>query len=849
MLRSQLGNLGNLAVTIAFIAALLSMIFYFFAAKENSKNADFWKKWARNAFYLHTAAIFSVVLVLFSIIFNKYFEYHYAWDNASLSLPLGYAISCFWQDQEGSFILWMFWNVILGLLMIYWFNTKKKANANMESPMMVTFAAVQVFLSSMILGVVIYGDFKLGSSPFLMLKESMPNLPVWKTQPNFIPKDGNGLNPLLQNYWMVIHPPTLFLGFATTLIPFSFAIAALWKRNYQDWIKMAMPWTLASAVILGTGIMMGAIWAYETLNFGGYWSWDPVENAVYVPWLILVTCFHTMLIAQKSSSALKTSFILTITQFILILYSTFLTRSGILGNASVHSFTDLGLSGQLLIYLLFFLFGAIAILAFRWKELPRDEKEISTYSSEFWIFLGITTLCLAAFQVILTTSIPVYNSLAGVFGAKLNMAMPTEPLKHYTVFQMWLFMAVVCLTAVAQYFWWKKTGKGKLQSLINPLIITLLISSVVIALTGSAYWTNMTLSTEIQHILLITVCIFSIVANFNILKDIFKGNFKVAGGATAHIGIAFMLLGILYSSAYERVISLNLSNEKIFKDGKENKENVLLYLNKEEDMRGFKLKFGGEFVDVRKIPGYIEKKFVQPIVESEFKAIAKTDILDGDKKLASKGDTIAYEAENTYYQINYTDKKGNDFNFYPRFQVNQKMGNVASPDIKKFWNRDVYAHVNYITTNEDKEWSVPENFAVAIGDTFFLNDYVAILDKVEPQSELEGMPLKQGDIAAKATVRVLNRDGEKLMYPIFAIKDSEVWSKPVTSNELGIRAQLAMIDPASGKFTFAISRGDKEYVVLKALEKPHINLLWLGTALVMIGISLAAARRFKIDLK
>jgi cytochrome c-type biogenesis protein CcmF len=848
MLRSNLGNLGNLAVTIAFIAALLSMFFYFFASKENNPEAPFWKKWARNAFYLHTGAIFATVAILFSIIFNKYFEYHYAWDNASLSLPLGYAISCFWQDQEGSFLLWMFWNVLLGLLMIYWFSTKKKADANMESPMMVTFAAVQVFLTSMILGVVVWGEFKLGSSPFLMLKQTMNN-PVWKTQPNFIPKDGNGLNPLLQNYWMVIHPPTLFLGFATTLIPFSFAIAALWKRNYHDWIKMAMPWTLASAVILGTGIMMGAIWAYETLNFGGYWNWDPVENAVYVPWIILVTCFHTMLIARKSTSALKTSFILTITQFILILYSTFLTRSGILGNSSVHSFTDLGLSGQLLIYLLFFLIIAIGILVYRWRDLPRDEKEISTYSPEFWIFLGITVLCLAAFQVIVTTSIPVYNSLAGVFGVKLSLAMPTDPIKHYTVFQMWLFIGVMLLTGIAQYFYWKKTGKDKLQALINPLIITLLIASVVISITGSMYWENMTVSKSIQHIVLITAGIFSLVANGNILKDIFKGNFKVAGGAMAHMGVALMLLGILYSSAYEKVISLNASNEKIFKNVKDNKENVLLYLNKPEKMGQFELKYGGEFVDVRNVPGYIEKKFIQPVTESEFKAIAKTDILDGDKKRASKGDTLEYEAENTYYQINYTDQKGRDFNFYPRFQINQKMGNVASPDIKKFWNRDIYTHVNYVTTNEDKEWSVPENFAVAIGDTFFLNDYVAILDKVEPQSELEGLPLKQGDIAARATVRILNKGEDKMMYPIFAIKDSEVWSKPVTSSELGIRAQLAMIDPASGKFTFAISRGDKDYVVLKALEKPQINLLWMGTALVMIGISLASVRRFKIDLK
>ena len=178
--------------------------------------------------------------------------------------------------------------------------------------------------------------------------------PVFQMNPDFIPKDGNGLNALLQNYWMVIHPPTLFLGFATTLVPFAYCIAGLWTGKVNDWIRPALPWALFSAMVLGVGILMGAYWAYETLNFGGYWNWDPVENAVYVPWLVLVASYHTMITYRKSNTALKTSVILVVATFILILYSTFLTRSGILGESSVHSFTDLGLSGQLLIYLLVF---------------------------------------------------------------------------------------------------------------------------------------------------------------------------------------------------------------------------------------------------------------------------------------------------------------------------------------------------------------------------------------------------------------------------------------------------------------------------------------------------------------
>ena len=151
--------------------------------------------------------------------------------------------------------------------------------------------------------------------------------------------------------------------------------------------------------------MMGAYWAYETLNFGGYWNWDPVENAVYVPWLFLVASFHSILLTQKNKDNYKLSLMLSILSFILILYSTFLTRSGILGDSSVHSFTDLGLSGQLLLYLLSFIFISTYLFIKRWNEIPSSEKEKRRYSAEFWLFIGIFTLLLMSFQVIFPTSI------------------------------------------------------------------------------------------------------------------------------------------------------------------------------------------------------------------------------------------------------------------------------------------------------------------------------------------------------------------------------------------------------------------------------------------------------------
>ena len=292
---------------------------------------------------------------------------------------------------------------------------------------------------------------KFGSSPFILLRDAL-DAPIFNMNPEFIPEEGTGLNPLLQNYWMVIHPPTLFLGFATTLVPFAYCMAGLWLKKYHEWVRPALPWALFSGLTLGVGILMGAYWAYETLNFGGYWNWDPVENAIYVPWLVLIAAIHTMISFRKSNVALKSSIILVISTFILVLYSTFLTRSGILGDSSVHSFTDLGLSGQLLIYLLAFVALSVIMSVRVWKELPTSEKEVSTYSREFWIFIGATTLCLMAFQVIIPTSIPVWNAIVELFGGISNMAPPVDQVMFYSKWQLWFAILLAIISGTGQFF-------------------------------------------------------------------------------------------------------------------------------------------------------------------------------------------------------------------------------------------------------------------------------------------------------------------------------------------------------------------------------------------------------------
>jgi cytochrome c-type biogenesis protein CcmF len=830
MIHTFIGDLGHFFIVVSFVSSLAATFSYFKMSNSNDIDKQKWQKNARSYFYIHAFSVIGVVVSLFIIIQNHYFEYHYAWSHSSRNLPAHFMISCFWEGQEGSFLLWIFWHALLGLVLIH-------TNKTWEGPLMTIFALVQAFLASMILGVKFLGQ-KIGSSPFILLRDAM-DAPVFQTNPNFVPEDGTGLNPLLQNYWMVIHPPTLFLGFAIALVPFAYCIAGLWKKKYKEWIRPALPWALMAALTLGVGILMGAYWAYETLNFGGYWNWDPVENAVYVPWLILVAAIHTMIVFKKSNTALKTSIVLIIASFVLVLYSTFLTRSGVLGEASVHSFTDLGLSGQLLLYLLAFAFIAIALTIKAWKDIPSSQEETSTYSREFWIFIGATTLSLMGFQVLIPTSIPVYNKIVELFGGFSNMAPPADAPAFYSKFQLWFGIALALLSGTGQFFWWKKMDKNQLkEALLVPVIITLLLATLSITLSGVK---------DLRYILLMTVAIYSIVANLKVLTSLSKKSFKLTGGAVAHIGVAMMLIGVMFSSGYSKVVSLNTSGLLYHKDFPDeiNRENVLLFADDPRPMQDYELIYKGQAKEAKGFPGYIHNSKLLPVGKPE-KAIAREDIFHKNIQYFSKGDTLEVNPENTYFEVLYRNKKGEEFTLFPRAQSNPSMGGVIySPDIKRYVMRDLYTHVStYPDPDQETEWSEPEEITVKIGENFFLNDYVATLEEVKRLSQVPGVQLGEEDVAVQANIKIQGKTAEFMLEPIYIIKNKMAGMIFDMNQELGIKITFTAINPKDNSFSFSINNTQKDYIIMKAMEKPLINILWIGTIILVLGFGIAIRRRY-----
>ncbi len=830
MMNTLVGNVGHFMVILAFVSAMVTAFSYYKYSFAPETEKASWHKFSRIFFYIHAIAGVAIAVTLFNIIYNFRFEYFYAYSHSSRALPVHYMISSFWEGQEGSFILWIFWNVILGLVLIH-------TNKSWEGPVMVVFSLVQAFLVSMILGVVI-GDLKIGSSPFILLRD-VSNAPIFNVNPDFVPEDGTGLNPLLQNIWMVIHPPTLFLGYASTLVPFAYLMAGLWKGKYKEWIRPALPWTIFSALILGMGIIMGAYWAYVTLNFGGYWNWDPVENASYVPWLIIVASIHTMITFKKSSTALKTSIVLVILQFILVLYATFLVRSGVLGDTSVHSFTDLGLSGQLLIYLLFFMGVAIFLSARAWNKIPTSEREASVYSREFWIFIGATTLGLMAFQVILPTSIPVYNAIIEAFGGISNLAPPADQIEFYTKFQLWFAVVLALLTAIGQFFWWKKMDKTTLKnSLTTPYIISLLLAAAIIVL-AKIY--------TIPYMIIVLAGTFTIVANATILSRLVKKTtFKLAGGSLAHIGLGLILIGIMFSSGYSDVISINMSGLTYKKDWEEelNKENVLLWINQPLQMKDYKVIYRGRHKKLEGVPGYVKVDKLES-TDNLNEAIALEDIVVNGKTYHKKGDKVDIVLEeNSYFKIEYYQEDELKFTLFPMSQPNPSMGLISSPDSKHFLDRDLYTHISAINNYDDPEWGEDQRYEVTPGEQFHLADYVTTFQGGEVLEKVEGVDLKEGDIAVKAKMVVDDHDKKIPLEPIFLISGNKVGKISDVNHDLGIKVEVESIVPEKNQFVFKANSYQKDYVVMKAMVKPHINVLWAGTIIMLIGFAVAIYRRY-----
>ena len=261
-------------------------------------------------------------------------------------------------------------------------------------------------------------------------------------------------------------------------------------------------------------------------------------------------------------------------------------------------------------------------------------------------------------------------------------------------------------------------------------------------------------------------------------------------------------------------------------------------------MQNYELVYKGDRKEIDGVPGYVDRNILKNTGKDHLVVATEDWTVDG-KKYFSKGDTLETHPENTYHEIVYTEANGDTFTLFPRSQVNPNMGFISSPDIKHYWNRDLYTHVNAVINPEvSKEWKEPEEFDVRQGERFFVNDYVAVLEDIHRITEAKDMELQPGDVAVQADVKIYGEAGTYTLQPIYLIRDRMVGRIPDELTEMGLRITLMNIHPETNTFTLSAETAQKDYVVLKAIEKPFINILWTGTILMALGFGIAMFRRF-----
>jgi cytochrome c-type biogenesis protein CcmF len=500
---------GVAAIWGALLFGLASIVAYFQVDRGRTDLLSF----ARTAYAAFAVSVVSASAVLMTLILQHRFDVAYVNSYSSADLPTHFLLSTFWAGQEGSFLLWCFWGSLIGL--VVWRSAKEQ-----EAPVMMVYVATFIGIIAIL----------CKQSPFKLL-------------PPPAPQDGVGLNPLLQDAWMVIHPPVMFLGFASLSVPFAFAIAALWKKRWDGWVPRAIPWALLTFVTLGTAILMGGYWAYKTLGWGGYWGWDPVENTSLVPWLFTAALVHGMYLQRAKKRHRKVNLILACSAFATILYGTFLTRSGVLADFSVHSFVDLGITGWLVGILGFFLLLSTALLVARWRRIPVEEEDETGFLSRGVLFiLGISVFCALACVILLGTSAPLLTRLSG------NPSQVQTSFYGRTAAPAALLLAV--LTGLVPFISWKSApARELLRNARRSLAVG--AAAVVLSLVLGGR--------DPASVALLFVAATAADMNLRaVIRKAKNGKFGGAGGYLAHVGVGIMLAGIVVSGVYAQSQRLTL---------------------------------------------------------------------------------------------------------------------------------------------------------------------------------------------------------------------------------------------------------------------------------------------------
>lgn len=767
--------LGRGLIYLSLFAGIISLFFYTQQLKRTSKVSLRKRNLGRIFYLVQTFAIVGVSVTLFYLILNHYFEFAYVFKHSSSLMPGKYIISSFWAGQEGSFLLWAFFISTFGIGAML---TARK----LEGGVMTVVVIANILLMTMVLGFHFWG-ITIGSDPFILLREVPENMVNdFFRNPKYVSmiRDGNGLNPLLENPWMVIHPPLLFMGYATAIFPYAFAVASLIRGDKRYWIKPVLPWMSLTIGLLGIGLLMGGAWAYQSLTFGGFWAWDPVENASLIPWIVMVAALHYMILSYKREKYYLGTYIFTMLSFVMVVYASYLTRSGVLGETSVHAFGDDGRSFQLIFFTSFAAIVPVILLIRRRKSIKvYDLPDI--FSREFMMMYGAIVLLLAAFQIISTTSVPVVNK---IFGS--SMAPPSDVVNFYNTWQTPFAIMIAILLGLGQYVsYGKNDSKAFLKNILYPFIL-----AIIIAVSGFMYDKNM----SVVHGIFLFSIVFAILTSIAYLFRFTGGRSNIGAGIT-HTGFGIFLLGALIAFS---------NTETLSKEG---------------------------------VPGMLGGGDNMMLFKGEIKPLGNYHVSYAGSK--AERDDVYHQVD--FLEKGEDGALYHKFSLFPHIKYNSMMGNVHNPDTRNTIRGDVFM---YVTFAEDPAKRMPDGFSfvggseITMGDTILAGKNQLIFDTLY----VTGMGDDADILTITAMLRPADSLEPRAAYPLtYSIVGNTAERGYVDLDD--VRLRFEGVSATARTIEIGFFENQREFIVVKILYFPWISILWLGGIIMFIGVTVVVWRR------
>lgn len=483
---------------------------------------------AHNATFVCWAFVAAAAALLIGAFLTDNFSLAYVWENSNRAQPLPFKVSALWGGQGGSLLLW---TLVLASYALIVSRGGRKSGETLVPAAVAVIGAITIFFAGLV---------ALRENPFMLVDGA-------------VPADGRGMNPLLQNYWMQIHPPTLYIGYVGCAVPFAFAVSALLHRRFDaSWVSVIRRWVLFTWVVLTVGIVLGGVWAYETLGWGGYWAWDPVENASLLPWLSATAFLHSIMLQGRRGLLKNWNIALVTLTFLLSVFGTFLTRSGVV--QSVHSFAESGIGGYFLGFMGLVVVLTLGLILWRRSELHSDAKIESALSREGAFMLNNWLLLGATFAVLWGTVFPTLSEAMGsgrvaVGAAYFNRVMAP------------IGLLLLALTGVAPLLAWRRSNlKSAWNAIKFPALWALAVSPLLWML---AQWRTGAATAFCLALFVFLAIGWEVVRGVKTLMMKRRGGpldaatelvaFNPAryGGYIVHLGVAVMMIGITGSSVFK----------------------------------------------------------------------------------------------------------------------------------------------------------------------------------------------------------------------------------------------------------------------------------------------------------